>query len=196
MLNARHFHFHSILGLSLLFILNLTGFAQQPIEESSGAADSFNAGAPEIEPIVVGREKWNQPTKAASAAEEAAISSQPSDSPAGIGELDPLETRQVKPEPSELPLDPPKTPPATNIIRNFEGNLVFKPRKFGFAYDFPYQLENSSKKRIAYLDFDQLKSVDPQQHLDKRINVMGKLESVDEGSDDLVIRVRALRPAN
>ena len=38
-------------------------------------------------------------------------------------------------------------------------------------------------KRLAYIDVNQLKAVDPQQFVDQRINVMGKLEPVEEGSE-------------
>ena len=162
--------------------------------------EAFNAGAPEVEPVVVGRDRWNEkPQNAPSenSSDETNESSQSEEyTTTRIGELDPLETQQVKPESSILPIEPPTVPPATRIIRNFEGTLVFKPRTLGFARVFPYQLENAKGKRLAFIDVDQLKAVDPQQFVDSQINVMGKLEAIEEGSDDRVIRARIIRPSN
>ena len=145
--------------------------------------EAFNAGAPEFEPVVVGREKWNEkpveqtvenlaPQRDSSGQSEQSNNSR-------IGELDPLETQQVKPNTSILPIEPPKNAPATRIVRNFEGTLVFKPRKLGFANDFPYQLENSRGKRLAFIDVNQLKAIDPQQFVDSQIN--GKIGSCGGG---------------
>ncbi len=187
-------------NLSLFFLLGSLGFlgslyAQAPSNPENG----FNAGAPEVEPVVVGRERWNEktkdpetPTKSLSEGEDDKSDSQTS----RINELDPLETQQVKPEPTELPISPPKNKPATQIVRNFEGTLVFKPRQFGFANEYPYQLENSQGKRLAFVDVNFLKGTDAQDFADEQVNVMGKLEPVEEGSDDLVIRARVLRLSN
>jgi hypothetical protein len=57
-------------------------------------------------------------------------------------------------------------------------------------------LENSKGKRLAFIDVDHLKAIDPQQYVDQQINVMGKLEAVEEGSDDRVIRARIIRLSN
>jgi hypothetical protein len=57
-------------------------------------------------------------------------------------------------------------------------------------------LENSKGKRLAYIDVENIKGLDPQQFVDQSINVMGKLEPIEEGSDDLVIRARVMRPTN
>jgi hypothetical protein len=43
---------------------------------------------------------------------------------------------------------------------------------------------------------ENIKGLDPQQFVDQSINVMGKLEPIEEGSDDLVIRARVMRPTN
>jgi hypothetical protein len=178
-------------------------YGQPEAEDKLSLGEAFNAGAPEIEPIVVGRERWNEKPEPENLSEpqitEEINDSEDQDTKATDGriiELDPLETQQVKPDPTALPLDPPKHIPATRIVRNFEGKLVFKPRNFGFANDFPYQLENSRGKRLAYIDVDQIKAIDPQQFVDQQINVMGKLEPVEEGSDDRVIRARIIRPSN
>jgi hypothetical protein len=180
--------------VALLCAFNLA-HAQPSADATPSLAESFNAGAPEVEPVVVGREKWNEKPPAPPEPEPTRSTSG-DNNPTRINELDPLETQQVQPDPSLLPLDPPKNKPATSIVRNFEGTLVFKPRKLGFENKFPYQLENTRGKRLAYLDVSQLKGLDPQQFVDQSINVMGKLEAIKEGSDDRVIRARVIRPTN
>ena len=190
-------------GMAVSLLSFSSAFGQPAQGDSPSLGEAFNAGAPEVEPVVVGRERWNDKPVQTSIEnsgdplQQTESSSNSNDSASSrIDELDPLETEQVKPDPSILPLDPPKNKPATRIVRNFEGTLVFKPRKLGFAYDFPYQLENSKGKRLAFIDVDQLKAVDPQQFTDQQINVLGKLEPVEEGSDELVIRARVLRLSN
>ena len=190
-----------------LWLVSLSFFSlvygQTEPEGSLSLGEAFNAGAPEVEPIVVGRDRWNEKpvqknlSNPKSTADK--TSSEDQDTPPTSGrirELDALETQQVKPDPTTLPLEPPKNIPATRIVRNFDGKLVFKPRNFGFANDFPYQLENSKGKRLAYIDVDQLKAIDPQQFIDQQINVMGKLEPIEDGSDDRVIRARIIRLSN
>ena len=190
-------------GMAVSLLSFCSAFGQPAQGDSPSLGEAFNAGAPEVEPVVVGRERWNdKPVQTSTEnsgdpSQQTESSSNSNDSGSSrIDELDPLETEQVKPDPSTLPLDPPKNKPATRIVRNFEGTLVFKPRKLGFAYDFPYQLENSKGKRLAFIDVDQLKAVDPQQFTDQQINVLGMLEPVEEGSDELVIRARVLRLSN
>ena len=92
-----------------------------------------------------------------------------------------------------MPIKPPTIPPAVNINRNFEGKLVLKPRKLGFERDFPFQLQNSKGKRLAYIDTQNIKSTDPISMKDKSVNILGKLEPLKEGSNELVIRARILR---
>lgn len=196
------FIFHTGIFCTATFLTSLLGETdandQQPVP-----AETFNAGAPQVDPVVVGRERWNQKPQNPVTSEQSSEQSKPakkeantSETPSPITELDPLETQQIKPPKDDLKLSPPKNLPATKIVRNFDGTLVFKPRKLGFAYDFPYQLENSRGKRLAFVDVTQLKSVDPQDLVGKIINVMGKLEPTKEGSDDLVIRARILRASN
>ena len=189
--------FTLIKGVVALLVIISFAYAQPSTDTGPSLGEAFNAGAPEIEPVVVGREKWNEKPQASPKTETL---SSPSEDEAlnngRISELDPLETQQVQPDPSELPLDPPKNKPATSIVRNFEGTLVFKPRILGFESKLPYQLENSKGKRLAYIDVDNIKGLDPQQFVDQSINVMGKLEPIEEGSDDLVIRARVMRPTN
>jgi hypothetical protein len=189
--------FTQVKGVVALLVIISFAYAQPSTDTGPSLGEAFNAGAPEIEPVVVGREKWNEKPQAlpktetlSSPAEDEAVTN------GRISELDPLETQQVQPDPSELPLDPPKNKPATSIVRNFEGTLVFKPRILGFESKLPYQLENSKGKRLAYIDVDNIKGLDPQQFVDQSINVMGKLEPIEEGSDDLVIRARVMRPTN
>ena len=164
-------------------------------------ADAFGGTQPnspkaelveEVEPIVVGREKWDSPSPTGS---NAKLDDNNKDGVQNtkIGELDPLETKQGQNIPSIMPIKPPGIPPAVNIHRNFEGKLVLKPRKFGFQRDFPFQLENASGRRLAYVDMDGLKIVDPVDFKDRKVNLLGKLEPIAEGSKDLVIRARLLR---
>lgn len=146
----------------------------------------------EVEPIVVGREKWNSPSPAGSNT-KLDDKSKDGGQNTKIGELDPLETKQGQINPSIMPIKPPGIPPAVNIHRNFEGKLVLKPRKFGFQRDFPFQLENSRGKRLAFIDTKGIRSIDPLSLKDKKVNILGKLEPLKEGSDELVIRARILR---
>ena len=184
-------------GLVVYLLVSVPVSGQPATADSPSLGEAFNAGAPEVEPVVVGRDKWNEkPADQRIESPTPAKEDNEQSNNSRIGELDPLETEQIKPETSILPIEPPKNAPATRIVRNFEGTLVFKPRKLGFAYDFPYQLENSKGKRLAFIDVDQLKAVDPQQFIDSQINVMGKLEAVEEGSDERVIRARVIRPSN
>jgi len=164
-------------------------------------ADAFGGTQPnspkaelveEVEPIVVGREKWNSPSPAGSNAKPDDKSNYGGQN-TKIGELDPLETKQGQIKPSIMPIKPPGIPPAVNIHRNFEGKLVLKPRKFGFQRDFPFQLENSRGKRLAFIDTKGIRSIDPLSLKDKKVNILGKLEPLKEGSDELVIRARILR---
>lgn len=144
----------------------------------------------EVEPVVVGRKKWN----------DRATENRPDNAPAQkvaksvkIEELDPLETNQPKAESIEMPLKPPTTPPAVNVHRNFEGTLVLKPRSLGFQRDFPFQLENARGKRLAFVDVENIRIVDPIAFKDQKVNVLGKLEAVEKGSNELVIRARLVR---
>ena len=147
----------------------------------------------EVEPIVVGRKKWNEkPAIAPSAEQERQPVSEESDSVA-IQELDPLETKQSQPGRIDMKINPPVIPPAVNLHRNFEGKLVLKPRTLGFEKNFPYQLENSKGRRLAFVDVENLKVIDPLDYKDKRVNILGKLEPLEEGKKDLVIRARILR---
>ena len=189
--------FTLVKGVVALPVIISFAQAQPSTDTGPSLGEAFNAGAPEIEPVVVGREKWNEKPQASPKTETLSSPAEDDAVPNGrISELDPLETQQVQPDPTELPLDLPKNKPATSIVRNFEGTLVFKPRILGFESKLPYQLENSKGKRLAYIDVENIKGLDPQQFVDKSINVMGKLEPIEEGSDDLVIRARVMRPTN
>ena len=147
----------------------------------------------EVEPIVVGRKKWNEkPAIAPSVEQNRQPASEESNSVA-IQELDPLETKQNQPSGIDMKINPPVIPPAVNLHRNFEGKLVLKPRTLGFEKNFPYQLENSKGRRLAFVDMENLKVIDPLDYKDKRVNILGKLEPLEEGKKDLVIRARILR---
>ena len=108
--------------------------------------------------------------------------------------MDALETKQAQLDGSTLPLKPPSPAPAVSLHRNFEGTLVLKPRKLGLQREFPFQLENARGRRLAYVDTEGLKIVDPVEFKDRKVNLLGKLEPLEEGSKDLVIRARLLRP--
>ena len=105
----------------------------------------------------------------------------------------PLETKQNKTDGIDMKIAPPTIPPAVNLHRNFEGTLVLQPRTLGFQKNFPFQLENSSGRRLAFVDTGNIKVIDPLQYKGKRVNILGKLEPIEEGKKDLVIRARILR---
>ncbi|MGY8712804.1 MAG: hypothetical protein ACKVJ1_02900 [Verrucomicrobiia bacterium] len=185
-------------GFLLMFIHSaLLAQAETP---STNLADAFQttpvtaSGNEEIEPIVVGRKNWNdRPPAMNSPLQSSPVKKNADSQSTKIEELDPLETKQGQMDPTLMPLKPPTIPPAVNLHRNFEGTLVLKPRKLGFQRDFPFQLLNSRGKRLAYIDINELRAVDPLNFKDKKVNILGKLEPIKEGSDDLVIRARILR---
>ena len=144
----------------------------------------------EVEPVVVGRKKW---TDRAAKNTQQGVPAEDTAKSVKIEELDPLETKQPKTENIEMPLKAPVTPPAVNIHRNFEGTLVLKPRNLGFERDFPFQLENARGKRLAFVDMESLRTLDPISFKNQKVNVLGKLEAVEKGSDELVIRARLVR---
>lgn len=159
---------------------------------STGENSTNTELSKEVEPIVVGREKWNSPPPSSSDL-PIGVKESKNIKASKIDELDPLETEQGKNIQPGMPVKPPAIPPAVNIHRNFEGKLVLKPRKFGFERDYPYQLQNSRGKTLAFVDFNNLKSVDPLTFKNEKVNILGKLEPVDENSKKLVIRARILR---
>ena len=169
--------------------LNLAdAFAQAEEKQTKEIAE-----VTEVEPIVVGRKKWNEkPTPSPSVEQNSQPAPKESNSVA-IQELDPLETKQNQPGGVDMKINPPAIPPAVNLHRNFEGKLVLKPRTLGFEKKFPYQLENSKGRRLAFVDMENLKVIDPLEFKDKRVNILGKLEPLEEGKKDLVIRARILR---
>jgi hypothetical protein len=185
-----------------LFSWSTSSAKDEKSVQPKNLADAFNSNqdqssdldsSKEVEPIVVGRDKWNSPPDKNNFKPAEVGNNKNERKFTGIEELDPLETKQDKNIQSVMPLEPPTIPPAVKIHRNFEGKLVLKPRKFGFERDYPFQLQNSRGKRLAYIDFDELKSIDPISLKDQRVNILGKLEPLKEGSDKLVIRARILR---
>ena len=180
-------------------ILSISLFADEN-PSSPGVADAFNTKntvntgtstqAEEVEPVVVGREHWSQTPSADKG--ETTPAQKLSDSPK-INELDALETKQSNVGKDGLPVLPPKIMPAVNLHRNFEGKLVLKPKKLGFQNKFPYQLESFSGKRLAFLDMTKMNAINPLHYNGKKINVLGKLEPIEEGSKDLVIRAKIIR---
>jgi hypothetical protein len=197
-------------SVTFLLVSFCFGQAEKKVSESSNLGDLFGIKGTdptvqntvdEVEPIVVGRKKWSD--RASSTALPISSTALPISSNndrdqknvrnSAIEELDPLETKQGNSNPSIMPLKPPSIPPAVNLHRNFEGKLVLKPRKLGIEREFPFQLENAKGKRLAFIDTESLLSVDPLSFKDKKVNILGKLEPVKEGSDDLVIRARILR---
>jgi hypothetical protein len=200
-------NFKSVLVFQTLLIFFLFSWSiswakDEKSVQPKNLADAFNSNqdqssdldsSKEVEPIVVGRDKWNSPPDKNNFKPAEVGNNKNHRKFTGIEELDPLETKQDKNIQSVMPLEPPTIPPAVKIHRNFEGKLVLKPRKFGFERDYPFQLQNSRGKRLAYIDFDELKSIDPISLKDQRVNILGKLEPLKEGSDKLVIRARILR---
>ena len=197
--NYKLNYFHSLHIFLFIFGFVIYAFAED--KKSSNLADAFISPgenstnlelSKEVEPIVVGREKWNSPPPSISGLPTGAKESKDIKA-SKIDELDPLETEQGQNVQPGMPVKPPTIPPAVNIHRNFEGKLVLKPRKFGFERDYPYQLQNSRGKTLAFVDFNNLKSVDPLTFKNEKVNILGKLEPVDENSKKLVIRARILR---
>ena len=183
----------------------LTPFSIFGNEETSGfnLADAFaqpeqgettiTEAEPEVEPVVVGREKWSD-KPASEPAEQTSKPNTPAESNSvTIQELDALETKQNQTEGIDMNISPPSIPPAVNLHRNFEGTLVLKPRTLGFEKNYPFQLENTKGRRLAFVDTGNLKVIDPLDFKGKRVNILGKLEPIEEGKKDLVIRARILR---
>ena len=157
--------------------------------QSEQARPTINDMETEVEPVVVGREKWSDKP-----VEQTSKPNTPTESNSvAIQELEPLETKQNKSEGIDMKIAPPVIPPAVNLHRNFEGTLVLKPRTLGFEKDFPFQLENTQGRRLAFVDTEDLKVIDPLLYKGKRVNILGKLEPIEEGKKDLVIRARILR---
>ena len=167
-------------------------FAKQPAEAEFDAP----ASQEEVEPIVVGRKQWSEPPsdQKPSDVDQVLVNSDSTLDATPIDQLDALETKQAQLDGSALPLKPPSPAPAVSLHRNFEGTLVLKPRKLGLQREFPFQLENARGRRLAYVDTEGLKIVDPVEFKDRKVNLLGKLEPLEEGSKDLVIRARLLRP--
>ena len=191
-------------GSFLAFAPDAKAQSEKPDSPPASLADAFGKPEPapppqavkvegEVEPVVVGRRKWSdrpakEPVKN--------LQPKPADKAVSIEELDPLETQQPKPGKIDMPSKPPIPLPAVNIHRNFEGTLVLKPRNLGFQRDFPFQLENARGKRLAFIDVGNVRIIDPLDFKDQKVNVLGKLEAIEKGSDELVIRARLLRKAD
>ena len=148
---------------------------------------------PEVEPIVVGRKKWNEKPATDPTVESNIQLPSLDANTIAIQELDPLETKQNQTAGVNMKITPPAIPPAVNLHRNFEGTLVLKPRSLGFEKYFPFQLENTRGRRLAFVDMENLKVTDPLDYKNQRVNILGKLEPIEEGKKDLVIRARQLR---
>ena len=184
-----YIHFHSAMAEEENRVLNLAdAFAQTEEKQTKEIAE-----VTEVEPIVVGRKKWNDKPAPSPSAEQNSQPAPEESNSVAIQELDPLETKQNQPGGVDMKINPPAIPPAVNLHRNFEGKLVLKPRTLGFEKNFPYQLENSKGRRLAFVDMENLKVIDPLDFKDKRVNILGKLEPLEEGKKDLVIRARILR---
>ena len=179
----------SIFGNEEQSAFNLADAFAQPEQAETTITDA----EAEIEPVVVGREKWSdkpayEPTDQTSKPSAPTVSNS-----VAIQELDALETKQNKTEGIDMKISPPAIPPAVNLHRNFEGTLVLKPRTLGFEKNYPFQLENTKGRRLAFVDTGNLKVIDPLDFKGKRVNILGKLEPIEEGKKDLVIRARILR---
>ena len=187
-----------ILILTIGLFLNLYLQGQNEPTEETALAEAFRetseigseSSVKEVEPVVVGREKWSDKPNVSVFNND---STKPANLNTRITELDALETKEVKPQIDNLPMTTPRVEPAVHVDRNFEGMLVLKPRKLGFENLFPYQLENSRGKRLAYLDLENLKVIDPSILNGKKVSVLGRLETTKEDSGELVIRARLLR---
>ena len=124
-LNYNHFANEGFGWLSfLLFFVN-----GQPTEGSPSLGEAFNAGAPEVEPIVVGRERWNEKpepedlSKPQITQEITGAQDRNTEPSSGrIGELDPWKPNRLS-KPIHSSSRPSKNIPATRIVRNFDGKL-------------------------------------------------------------------------
>ena len=193
----------SVCSITFLLVSYCFGQAEKKVNNFNNLADVFGSKSTdpvvqnkvdEVEPIVVGRKKWSdRPSGSTLPTQSSNQNKQRNVRSSTIEELDPLETTEGQSNPSIMPLKPPSIPPAVNLHRNFEGKLVLKPRKLGTERKFPFQLENAKGKRLAFIDTESLLSVDPLSFKDKKVNILGKLEPIKEGSNDLVIRARILR---
>ena len=193
------------LALILIIIIAVTSPDGQAEEKSGGFSleDAFaqpeqmqsepSSEESEVEPIVVGRKKWNEKPVSVPTVEPDVLPSSEEAKTIVIQELDPLETQQNQTNGVNMKITPPVVPPAVNLHRNFEGTLVLKPRSLGFEKYFPFQLENTRGHRLAFVDMENLKVTDPLDYKNKRVNILGKLEPIEEGKKDLVIRARQLR---
>ena len=144
-----------------------------------------------VDPIVLGRAKWNAPPE--NNASILPTKKDASKEVSTIRELDPLQTSQSSSPNISMQILPPKIQPATDINRHFEGILVLRPRNLGFQKAFPFQLENSKGRRLAFVDLENVKNIDPLKLSNTRVNLLGKLEPIVEGKKDLVIRAKILR---
>ena len=147
----------------------------------------------EVEPVVVGRSKWNEKSPVNSRQTVSQKTAPLENEPLAIKELDPLETKQSQTDGLNMKVSPPSIPPAINLHRNFEGKLVLQPRNLGFEKNYPFQLQNSQGRRLAFVDIENLKVVDPLDFENKNVNILGKLEPIAKDKKDLVIRARLLR---
>ena len=186
----------------LFFLSSLFAFGNE-VEPRLNLADAFaesnqeesltDEQESEIEPVVVGREKWSDKPSVESTKSTSKLKNPSEPNSAAIQELDPLETKQIKTDGIDMEISPPVIPPAINLHRNFEGTLVLKPRTLGFKKSFAFQLENARGRRLAFVDTENIKVIDPLEYQGKRVNILGKLEPVGKGKKDLVIRARILR---
>ena len=189
------------LALILITIIAVTSSGGQAEEISGGFSleDAFaepeqmqsepSSEESEVEPIVVGRKKWNEKPVSVPSVEPDVLPSSEDAKTIVIQELDPLETQQNQTNGVNMKITPPVIPPAVNLHRT----LVLKPRSLGFEKYFPFQLENTRGHRLAFVDMENLKVTDPLDYKNKRVNILGKLEPIEEGKKDLVIRARQLR---
>ena len=125
---------------------NLADAFAQPEQAETTITDA----EAEVEPVVVGREKWSD-KPASDPAEQTSKPNTPTESNSvAIQELDALETKQNKTEGIDMNISPPSIPPAVNLHRNFEGTLVLKPRTLGFEKNYPFQLENTKGRSSRF----------------------------------------------
>ena len=179
----------SILGNEESTDFNLADAFTPSDKEQPTAADAD----PEVEPVVVGRKKWSDKPDSEPVDQISKPNTSTESNSVAIQELDPLETKHNKSNGIDMKIAPPMIPPAVNLHRNFEGTLVLKPRTLGFEKNYPFQLENSKGRRLAFVDMENLKVTEPLDFKGKRVNILGKLEPIEEGKKDLVIRARILR---
>jgi len=109
----------------------------------------------------------------------------------------PAPAASVPPPAPTAPAAPPVVAgPASELPRTVEGTLVETKRFLlvGHRPDYAYQLNDSTGKRIAYLDTSKIESLQKvETYIDRTVTVSGVIKPTDDW-ENLVIQVQTLEP--